>query len=196
MRIGIGADAAQREAGKPVIGQAQRRSQRALCVLTGPVGLGDARVVVGPGVIAVVDIGKQQRDIGTQIVRQLPAQFAAQQVLVKAIGIVATQVGIATVTIAAIGMRNQTIGAIAIGQRVVKHQATGTQPIVAQFGIRAQQGPVLRRLRGQAYESGQGIGTGCRALRSAQHFDARRVIERGRHSDSREVDVIDEKTHR
>jgi hypothetical protein len=53
-----------------------------------------------------------------------------------------------------------------------------------------------RRARVDRDESRQRVGPVDSPLRSAQHFDAVHVGQRGGHADSREIHAIDEETHR
>ena len=56
---------------------AQRRAARTLRIATGLVRLRDARVVDRPGVVAVVEIGVQQRQRGVRAGPRIPHQLAA-----------------------------------------------------------------------------------------------------------------------
>src|SRR5208282_6552349 len=93
-------------------------------------------------------------------------------------------------------LRHEAPAGCARREAVANDDSRGTRVVgsPADLAVQFETGP---RIRGaHADQARERVGAVSRTLRASQYFDLPRIDERCRHSDTREIDIVDEKTNR
>src|SRR5262249_29425922 len=154
---------------------AHRRRTRDLRILARLVGQGDARIVDGERVVAVVEVHPNGGGADAQRVEGLAADAQPRAALVVTIGVVAVQVRVAPESVAGLLARAESPRALAAADRTAQHAVDAVGAVVAEQRAGAGVGLALRSVRAHRDQPGERVGAVSRALRPAQYFDALHV---------------------
>jgi hypothetical protein len=165
---------------------------RVLHVLARLIGLGRARIVDRPGVVAVVDRDVQHRQIDPQVLVRLVAPAAAHRRLVAVVGVVSMQVGVGVEAVADVALRGDAKRRVERRDRSGDHRAIGARPVVARTEFDPSAELIGGRFALDDDQSGERVRPVDRRLRAAQHLDPRDVEQRRGGTESAERDVVED----
>ena len=169
---------------------AQRRGIAALAVAPRLVGKRVPGVVERPRVVAVVRFDAHQGEPERQRVAGLPVEARACRGLVDGVGVVAPEVVVLDVAVAAVAVHREPRAELG-RQRAAGHRAQRAATVFRQAAFHARHRPVGRRRRADIDQAGHRAGTEGGALRAAQHFDLVDVEQRARVAEPAEIDAVD-----
>ncbi len=197
VRLGDSRDRAPRAPAAGVKRQVERCTVGTLRVAPGTVRQRDEAVVDREGVVAVVEVGMQQREVRAPGALGGEPELQPRGRLVAAVGVVAPEEAVVAESVADRALQHGAPGAgevLARGEPAARGRAGRPEAIAADRELRAEFPDRLRVARLHLDQPAERIRPVARALRAAQHLHLLHVECRGDHADAAEVDLVHQET--
>ena len=167
-----------------------------LHVAAGAVGPGCPGVVDGEGVVAVVELHVQERQVHRHVGRRRVPPPALERRFIEPVGVGTSKVGVVVVAVAGIVTGRQPEARIERRQGPGHHRVDRACAVVTDAGTEARAGRLPGVCTAHVDEAGQRVRPVARRLRSAQDLDAIDIEQGRRTAQAAEVHVVDQEADR